>query len=160
MIKSVPTHDGGVIVEASLARPPAIYLDQDSLHDLAEAKPRRERFLHVFKDKGTLMFSWTNAIEIAGPQGGTKEEIRDFLDALGEFWIPLEMNPYKVVRKEQGSEPSSGTPCVSESFLEGYFLEVRGETRTLAQVVVSRSRHGKTDRSSTGTNWTSLSTSS
>jgi hypothetical protein len=120
---------------ASLVRSPAIYLDQDSLHDLAEPKPRRDRFLDIFKRKGTLMFSWTNVMDTAGPQGGTKEEICGFLDALGPFWIPLEMNPYKVVRKEQGLEPSSGTPCVSETFLKAYYPIVHGNTPTLARAV-------------------------
>jgi len=135
LIKSISTHDSGVIVEASLVRPPAIYLDQDSLHDLAEAKPRQKRFRDIFERKGTLLFSWTNVMDIAGPQGETKDEIRGFLDALGPFWIPLEMNPYEVVRKEQGLKPSSGTPCVSEAFLQTYYPIVHGNTPTLAQVV-------------------------
>jgi len=47
----------------------------------------------------------------------------------------LELNPYKVVRKEQGIEPSSGTPCVSESFLENYYISVKGSPPTLGRVV-------------------------
>jgi hypothetical protein len=78
-----------VVVQASLVRPPAIYLDQDSLHELSEAKLRGRRFLDIFKTKGTLLFSWTNALDIAGPQGKTKQEIRELLDALGPHWIPL-----------------------------------------------------------------------
>ena len=135
MIKVVSTFEGGVVVEARLQRQPAIYLDQDSLGDLARYKPRRRRFLDIFEHKGTLLFSWTNAIDIAGPQSGTKERIHDFLDALGPYWIPLELNPYKVVRKEQGIEPSSGTPCVSESFLENYYISVKGSPPTLGRVV-------------------------
>jgi hypothetical protein len=135
MIKSTPTDDGGLTVGASLVRQPAIYLDQAPLADLSKVGPRRKRFLDIFEHKGTLLFSGANAMDIAGPQDGTKRRIREFLDALGPYWIPLELNPYKVVRKEQGIEPSSGTPCVSESFLRNYYVSVRVANPTLARVV-------------------------
>jgi hypothetical protein len=47
----------------------------------------------------------------------------------------LELNPYAVVRKEQGIDPSSGTPCVSESFLTSYYINLQGAIPTLAHVV-------------------------
>jgi hypothetical protein len=134
VITSTPAADGGWIIQASV-RQPSIYLDQDSLSDLARVGARRDRFLEIFRHKGTLLFSWTNAIDIAGPQDGTKRRIREFLDAIGPQWIPLEMNPYKVVRREQGYEPTIGTPCVSESFFRHYYPIVHGNSLTLAQVV-------------------------
>lgn len=135
MIHVTPTDDGGATVEAHLARQPAIYLDQDALADLARVEARRRRFLAMFQRKGTLLFSWTNAIDLSGPQHGTARRLRHFLDALGAYWIPLELNPWKVVRKENGEEPFSGTPCVSESFLQHYYPHVHGETLSLAKVV-------------------------
>ena len=45
------------------------------------------------------------------------------------------MQPLKVTKKESGEEPSSGTPCVSESLLEGCFLELREDVTNLGNVV-------------------------
>ena len=45
------------------------------------------------------------------------------------------MNPYKLVRREQGYEPTIGTPCVSESFFRHSYPIVHGNSLTLAQVV-------------------------
>src|SRR5262245_6862604 len=111
----------GAEVEAALERQPAIYLDHDSLGEIARNASRRRRFLQILERKGELLFSWSNALDISGPQEGSAQAINEFLGAIGPHWIPLEINPWKVVRKESGEEPSSGTPCVSESFLGSYF---------------------------------------
>jgi len=127
--------DGGAIVEVVLVRQPAIYLDQDSLAHIARTEDVRRRFLDIWSRRGELLFSWANALDLSGPQGRSAELIKSFLQDLGPHWIPLEMNPWKVVRKENGEEPSSGTPCVSESFLQGYFLRLRDEVTNLGRVV-------------------------
>ena len=135
MIRVTSTLDGGVEVEARLERQPSIYLDQDSLLDLATTPARRTRFIETFKRKGTLLFSWTNALDLSGPQGSSAQHIKSFLEELGAHWIPLEINPWKVERKESGAEPSSGTPCVSESFLRAYYPHIHGGLMTLGKVI-------------------------
>ena len=135
MIRVTSLADGGAEAEAELIRQPTIYLDHDSLTEIARNEPRRRQFLDIWREKGELLFSFANALDISGPQGDTARYIRDLLEALGPYWIPLELNPWKVVRKESGEEPSSGTACVSESFLRGYFLELRDDVTNLGRVV-------------------------
>jgi len=69
--------DGGAELEVELVRQPSIYLDQDSLTDIARTPARRERFLNIWKRKGELMLSFANAIDLAGPQGDHFLEIGD-----------------------------------------------------------------------------------
>ena len=126
---------GGVQVEAKLVRQPSVYLDHDSLTDIARTDHRRRRFLDIWRGKGELLFSYANALDISGPQGDTARYIGDLLEAIGPYWIPLELNPWKVAMKENGEDPSSGTPCVSESFLRGYFLDLRDDVTNLGRVV-------------------------
>jgi hypothetical protein len=78
-----------------------VYLDTDSLIELATgAVLRRQRFVDALLRGGDLLFSFTNAVEIAGPQGTTATAIRSFLDSVRSHWIPLELDPWKVVRRE------------------------------------------------------------
>jgi hypothetical protein len=123
------------LLEVELVRQPAIYLDHDSLTDIARTPARRQRFLDIWARKGELLFSFVNALDLAGPQGDTTRYIRDLLQDLGPHWIPLDMNPWKVVRKEKGEEPSIGSASVSEAFLRPYFLELRDEVTNVGRVV-------------------------
>jgi hypothetical protein len=135
MIRVHYLSDGGAEVETALERQPAIYLDHDSLGEISRAADRRRRFLDIWTRKGELLFSWANAFDISGPQEGSAQAIKELLEAIGPHWVPLEINPWKVVRKESGQEPSSGTPCVSESFLGSYFLRLRDDVTNLGRVV-------------------------
>ena len=103
-----------------------VYLDNDSLIGLAKrCGPRRRRFVDALRAKATLLFSWVNAVEIAGPQGDSADAVRAFLDSIGPHWVPLESNPWKVV----GSEECRGATgaAVSEQFMDAYFTERSGE---------------------------------
>ena len=82
-----------------------------------------------------MLFSYASALDLSGPQENTARIIRDFLQALGPYWIPLELSPWKIGRKENGEESSSGTPCVSESFRQAYLLELRDDVTNLGKVV-------------------------
>jgi hypothetical protein len=93
MIRVSADGKGGVIVEVRLERLPAIYLDQFALADLAKNDVRRKQFLRTFQRQGTLLFSWTNALDVSGPQGRSAAKICSFLHDLGPYWIPCEMNP-------------------------------------------------------------------
>ncbi len=119
----------------TFSRQPMIYLDQWALVRLSQGSDRPERFLKVFEQKGTLLFSWTNVLDAATTSGGTAERIKDLLGAIGEHWLPVEMNPFKVMRKEAQADPSSNTPCVSETFVEAYIPHILGGPLTLSRVL-------------------------
>lgn len=97
-----------------------VYLDTDSIIALAtEDSTRRDRFVKAIEKKGCLLFSFTNAFELAGPKGRSAELVRVFLDSVGQYWMPLSMNVYKVMEREQCR--SKDCPSFSDVFLRGYF---------------------------------------
>ena len=121
MIK-VTVENGSVLCVAELNGRFGVYLDTDSLIDLAKGSEcRRQRFLRALREGGDLLFSLTNALEIAGTAGDTAAAIRNFLDGVGPHWTPLELNPWKVVRREAAG--ISDQAAVSETFMEAYFRE-------------------------------------
>jgi hypothetical protein len=62
------------------SEPPLIYLDHWALRRLSENQTLGERFLAAFKNRGTVMFSLMNVVEIArDPVARRAEQIRDFL---------------------------------------------------------------------------------
>lgn len=115
------SEDGNPVVVAE-TKGYAIYLDNDSLIDLAKGQAsRRARFVDVLQAKGTLLFSWANAIEVAGPRGASAEAVRAFLDSIGPHWVPLQLNPWEVMKLERaGLAPKA---AVSTTFMEAYFKE-------------------------------------
>jgi hypothetical protein len=99
-----------------------VYLDNDSLIDLAKGSASRQQgFVDALRRGGTLLFSWTNSIEVAGPQGASSAAVRDFLDSVGPHWVPLELSPWESVDKERAGLTSQAP--VSESFMRAYFHE-------------------------------------
>jgi hypothetical protein len=106
-----------------------VYLDNDSLIDLAKGSAsRRKRFVDALQGKGTLLFSWANAVEVAGPQGRSADAVRSFLDSIGPHWVPLELNPWEVIRREEVGLTAEAV--VSTSFMEAFFKE---RSRDLSQ---------------------------
>jgi len=100
----------------------SVYLDNDSLIELAKRCPaRRQRFVDALRSKATLLFSWASAVEIAGPQGDSAEAVRAFLDSIGPDWVPLESNAWEVSRREEAGLTSG--VAVSERFMKAYFEE-------------------------------------
>jgi len=68
VIRFVVAGDGPEVIAET--RGYGVYLDNDALVELARRCPsRRRRFADALRAKGTLLFSWANAVEIAGPQG-------------------------------------------------------------------------------------------
>lgn len=120
MIRST-SEDGKPVCIAEL-RGIGVYLDNFAIGDLAEGPAhRRQRFVDALTSGGTLLFSWANAIEVAGPQGQSANAVTAFLDSIGPHWIPLEMNPWRVAEREKKDPP--GRAPVSECFMEKYFME-------------------------------------
>ena len=97
-----------------------IYLDNDSLIDLAKGQAsRRTRFVDLLQAKATFLFSWANAIEVAGPQGASADAVRAFLDSIGPHWIPLQLNPWELMKREQAGLAAEA--AVSTTFMQAYF---------------------------------------
>ena len=119
MIRFTTTEDGTPVPEAELKDRVGVYLDNDSLIELARGQElRRQRFIGALRRGGTLLFSWTNAAEIAGPQGASARAVSAFLDSVGPYWVPLELTPWRVVEKEQAGAVERA--AVSEHFMEAY----------------------------------------
>jgi hypothetical protein len=112
-----------LVVEPRLDRLPAIYLDHDSLMGVTKTPDLRTRFLLALERGGTLLFSWAGALEVSGPQGADAVAVEGFLSEIGEHWLPLEMNVFRVARREAGEEPHDGHPCLSSSFVLSYVKE-------------------------------------
>lgn len=104
----------------------SVYLDNDSLIEFAKKCPaRRQRFVSALRNRGTLLFSWANAVEIAGPQGGSADAVRAFLDSIGPHWVPFESNAWEVARREDTGRATG--VAVSEHFMKAYFEERAAE---------------------------------
>ena len=73
-------------VEAHLDRRPTVYVDNDSLIEIA--RHHRQRFLDCLVRCGTLLFSMMNAVDLAGPQGDSADFVRALLDDVGVNWVP------------------------------------------------------------------------
>jgi len=94
-----------------------IYLDNDSLSELASGSPARgQRFTDALHAKATLLFSRANAIDVSSATA-----VRAFLDSVGPAWVPLELNPWEVAKREAAG--LAGQAVVSTSFMQGYFQD-------------------------------------
>ena len=88
------TSEGGTPVVVAETKGYGIYLDNDSLIDLAKGSAQRQsRFVDALRSKATLLFSWANAIEVSGPQYASADAVRAFLNSIGPHWVPLELSP-------------------------------------------------------------------
>ena len=101
------------------AEPPLIYLDHWALRRLSENATLRHRFLTAFARRGTVMFSLMNVEEIARDESPRRaQEIRAFSDQLGPHWVPMTIDPHRIMRAEQtGRTPDGHDPCFSQAFL-------------------------------------------
>ncbi len=122
MIRATPSVDGLRITVDATVNGLAVYLDNWAVIDLAEGNPsRRKRFIDSLHSDADLLFSVTNAAELAGQQGQSVDTVRTFLDEIGPHWFPVELNPFKVVERELNGA-SRAESCLSKSFMEAYFV--------------------------------------
>jgi len=133
------TTDNGVIsCVAEIKNRYGVYLDNFALKDLAKGSAsRRDRFIKALHFRGTLLFSEANALEIAGPQGDSALAIRSFLDSIDHYWVPLRMDSWEIVAREEAGL-STGAP-ISEQFLGGFFQERTAELSQLDGVLLDLS---------------------
>ena len=127
--------DKGDFDVAAHARQPTIYLDQWALVRLSEHSGRQNRLVNAFRNKGTLLISWTNVFELSGPQGASAAKISHLLDRIGEHWFPVEWNPFKVIKKEKELRQCTDSPCFSKSFLEAYYPHIHAGPLRLSTVL-------------------------
>jgi hypothetical protein len=99
----------------------------------------RARFLAALKTKGTVLFPLMNVVEIASDQEPARAaEIRQFLAEMGPYWMPVTIDPLRILDAEEtGQRPADGfAPCVSSAFLTDEIFMARAEvSATLAHVV-------------------------
>ncbi len=88
-----------------------IYLDNWALMSLGEDELLRERFLGALRANGTLLFSYTNAIEIGGPTGPSANSLRQFLGQIANYWLPAEMNMERIIEKEERGAGRAAPIC-------------------------------------------------
>ena len=94
----------------------AVYLDNWAIIELANGDPkRRERFVNALKSCGSLMFSFTNSIELGEAEHEPAKRVRTLLDEIGAHWIPIELNQWTVM--DRGCRPDESTPCISTLLL-------------------------------------------
>lgn len=124
MISVTMAPGGAPLIFNATVRGLAVYLDNYSLINLAKHSPaRRRRLIDAFRSgEVDLLFSVTNAAELAGPQGRTLELVRALLDEIGPNWFPVELDPVEVVKREsEGAKPSES--CISQQFMKDYFAD-------------------------------------
>lgn len=116
-----------------------VYLDNWAIIELAEGDAsRQDRFLRALREGGELLFSWTNAAELWGPQGHSAAQVRAFLSAIGAHWIPLEANPFTVAKRECRGISAERT-AISHTFINAYFAQRACELSPGGKAVVDLS---------------------
>src|ERR1051326_8843491 len=100
----------------------AVYLDFWALKQLAKGDAsRRQRFVNAIRSGGDLIFSIANAVELTGPQGRSRNALKQFLDDLGPHWFPVELNPIIVVDRELKGAAAPDSCVMADDFMKGYF---------------------------------------
>lgn len=121
------------------AEPPLIYLDHWALRRLSENPAAGDRFFAALMNRGTVMFSLMNVVEIArDPVLDRAHEIRTFLEQLGPHWVPMTIDPLRIIHAEDsGRTPDDAHPCVSVGFLidERFAARLAAGTVSLGHVV-------------------------
>jgi hypothetical protein len=123
MITATSTFDGPPLVFNASVNGVPVYLDNDSLIELAKGdSARRQRFVNALSGGADLMFSMTNAAELVGPQGQSLQAVKAFLDEVGPHWFPVGIDLGPVLAAEaRGVSPAEA--CVSKSFVKAYFSD-------------------------------------
>ena len=123
MIYATSTFHGPPLVIIARAAGFPVYLDTWAIIGLARGDPsRRERFVNAVRAGSDLLFSVANAVELTGPKGKTFDVVKSFLDELGPHWVPIELNPFEVLEREQRGV-SRAESCIAEDFMNAYFRD-------------------------------------
>ncbi|MFZ1008757.1 MAG: hypothetical protein WAN65_18105 [Candidatus Sulfotelmatobacter sp.] len=99
----------------------AVYLDNWAVKTFAKNNPQLgERFIRAIRSGGDILFSTSHAIEALGPQDGSSDAFKSFLNQVGPHWYPIAGNIFAVLEREQRG--MSRTDCAyGEELLTAYF---------------------------------------
>lgn len=113
---------------------PYIYLDHWAIREISSNQDYRKRFLNKFGVSGTLLISNANIVEMLGNNKESLENIRQFFSEIKDNWFPLDINPIRVMEKEE--LPDIGvSPCYSHKFLKRFYNQLPDGRINLASVV-------------------------
>jgi hypothetical protein len=130
MIRVMTSVDGPPLTINATVSGLAVYLDNWAVIDLAkDDSTRRRRFVDAVCAGGNLLFSSANAAELAGPRGKSFDVVKSFLDQLGPHWVPVELNPFKVIERSWNGV-SRAESCLSPDFMDAHF---RNRTASYSQ---------------------------
>lgn len=120
MIRATANAEGPIFTMHASVAGPVVYLDSWAIYNLAEGDAsRRRRFIAALNSGMDLLFSVTNAAELAGPKGASADAARVFLDAIGPRWFPAELSPIDVIQREVTGQ-CGASACIAERFLKSY----------------------------------------
>jgi hypothetical protein len=95
---------------------------------------------------GSLLFSFTNSIELGEAEREPAERVRTFLDEIGANWIPIELNPWTVMDREVAGQ-TNPAPCLSTLFMETFVKDrMYEQSPEASKVVTSRRRTSSNSR--------------
>ena len=98
----------------------AVYLDNWAIIELANGDPkRRERFVNALKSCGSLMFSFTNSIELGEAEHEPASACARSWTKSARTGFPIELNPWTVMDREIAGQ-TNPTPCISTLFIETF----------------------------------------
>ena len=133
MIEVKPNQDSILNLFVS-TRGVAVFLDAWAIKRLAKDDPAlRRRFLEAVHRGADILFSVSNAAELTGPQGDSFVAIRSFMDDLGPYWFPVELDPVEVTNREKEGKPHDEC-CVCRRFLRDY-LASKLRTTPVDQII-------------------------
>ncbi len=96
-----------------------VYVDTDMLLELANGDAhRRTRFVSALRNRGTLLFSEANLLEVGRLAGTSAASVATFLTSIGPHWVPLRMSAFSVL--ESPDDPNDPGPA-SRWFLDTYY---------------------------------------
>src|SRR5260370_7068050 len=74
-------------------RPPLVYLDHWAVREISKDPARRDHFLETFRDRGTLMFSILNILEMGRNSRESYRKIPHLPDAVAPSWLLTAPHP-------------------------------------------------------------------
>jgi hypothetical protein len=99
----------------------SVYLDTWAIIELAKhSASRRARFVDAVHSGVDLLFSEANVLELTGPKEQSFDAVKSFLDQLGPHWVPVVLNPFKVLDHERNGAGPEQT-WISTGFVEAFF---------------------------------------
>jgi hypothetical protein len=120
-------------------------MDHWAIRQFSSDTTLQERFFEAFADRGTVMFSIMNVVELSANTGRSADEIRVFLRRIGPHWFANTMDPIRVIEREN-SRPGDPSAPVSDEFLNDRQFSARlqaGDLTLASAVDLTRAQAGQ-----------------